>query len=137
MPGLASTILSSLVVVAAVVLALPACAAEPAPSCAASPKLVGQCFTVHGRLTACTGVPNARIWIVGTKRILGVADAKGDVAATPLLPGSLEDEMFSGAPCSKAAFGDYTVCPLTRSRPGVMQRVCVDGAARLRITEDW
>ena len=136
MPGPACAILSALLVIAALLFDLPAAVAEPQQSCAASPRLVGQCFTVHGRLTACTSVPSARIWIVGSKRILGVADAKGDVAGTPLLPGSLEDEMFSGPPCSKAAFGDYTVCPLTPSRPRVMQQVCIDSAARLRI-QDW
>jgi hypothetical protein len=137
MPKLACTILSTFLAAAALMVALPARAAEPAQSCATSPKLIGQCFTVHGRLTACTGIPNARIWIVGTKRILGVADVKGDVAGEPLLPGRLDDEMFQATPCSKAAFGDFTVCPLTPSRAGVMQRVCVDRAARLRITEDW
>lgn len=115
---------------------LPARAEQP-PSCAASPKRVGACFAVHGRLTTCTGVPNARIWITGTKRILGVADATGNVAGDRLLPGRLEEEMFGSAPCSKAAFADYTVCPLTPDRPGVMRRVCIDKAARIRITEDW
>ena len=125
-----------LLLAALLLVALPARAQEPS-ACAASPNLVGKCFTVHGRLTTCTGVPNARIWIVGTKRILGVADAKDDVAGDGLLPGALEDEMFGSAPCSKAAFGDYTVCPLEPDRPGVMRHVCVDKAVRIRITEDW
>ncbi len=104
---------------------------DPAQACTASPLLVGACFTVHGRLTACTGIPNATIWIVGTKRILGVVDATGKPGGDRLLPGRLDTAMFTATPCSKAAFGDFTVCPLTAERPGVMQRVCVAGAAKL------
>ncbi len=116
--------------------ALPAKADDQPPACTASPLRVGDCFTVHGRLTACTSIPNARIWIIGTKRILGIADANGDVAGERLLPGQLDTEMFSGTPCSKAAFGDFTVCPLTPSQPGVMQRVCVTSAAKV-VIRDW
>src|SRR4051812_29746175 len=106
-----AVILASLLTAAALLATLPARAEEPS-ACASSPKLVGQCFTVHGRLRACTGIPNAQIWVIGTKRILGVADAHDDVAGDALLPKWLEEEMFGGTPCSKAAFGDYTVCPL-------------------------
>jgi hypothetical protein len=128
--------LGLLLIAATFLLSLAARAQEP-PSCAGSPALVGQCITLRGRLLTCNGAPSATIWIVGTKRILGVADAKGDVAGERLLPGRLDDEMFGAAPCSKAAFGDYTVCPLTPSRPGIMQRVCIDSAAKLRIRDDW
>jgi hypothetical protein len=116
--------------------AFPARAEEQTPACAASALRIGECFTVHGRLTACTSVPNARIWIIGTKRILGVEDANADSAGEQLLPGHLNEEMFSLPPCSKAAFGDFTVCPLTPSRPGVMQRVCVASAAKV-VIQDW
>jgi hypothetical protein len=111
-------------------------AQEPPSACATSPLLVGQCLTVHGRLTTCTGIPNATIWVIGTKRIVGVEDAKGNPAGDQLLPGRLDEEMFTSPPCSKAAFGDFTVCPLTPSRPGVMQRVCVARAAKVSI-RDW
>jgi hypothetical protein len=113
----------------------PARASAQTPACAASPLRVGACFTVHGRLTACTSIPNARIWIIGTKRILGVEDATANPAGDQLLPGRLDTEMFSGTPCSKAAYGDFTVCPLTPSRPGVMQRVCVESAAKVVIQD--
>jgi hypothetical protein len=105
-------------------------------TCRASPALAGGCFTVHARLTACTGIPNARLWIVGTKRILGVVDPRGSPAGAPLLPAALEEAMFSATPCSKAAWGDFTVCPLTPDRPGHMREVCVAEAARVVIT-DW
>jgi hypothetical protein len=116
--------------------ALPATAYAQAPACAASPLRVGDCFTVHGRLTACTSIPNARIWIIGTKRILGVEDANANPAGESLLPGILAKEMFTLPPCAKAAFGDFTVCPLTPSHPGVMQRVCVASATNIMI-RDW
>jgi hypothetical protein len=110
--------------------------AEP-PSCTESPKRVGACFTVHGRVTSCTAVPSVRIWIVGTQRVLGVEDATGNPGGDPLLPDTLQRTMLSGAPCTKAAFGDLTVCPLTPQHPGVMQRVCVVSAKKIVVHEDW
>ena len=109
--------------------------ADELPACASSPNLVGACFKVRGRLTSCTGVPNVRIWVVGTKRILGVADATGNVAGDDLMPQSL-DSRFT-APCDKAAFGDFTVCPLEKDEPGVMRRVCVAKAEHVRFQDDW
>ena len=103
--------------------------------CAASLSRVGGCFTVHGRLTTCTGVPNATIWIVGTRRILGVVDAKGSPAGDHLLPEWLDATMVSATPCSKAAFGDFTVCPLSPDRPGVMREVCVTNATKVVIKD--
>ena len=119
------------------VLALGLLAALPAQAedCAASPLRTGACFTVHARLTTCAGIPNATLWIVGTKRILGVADVRGRPNGDGLLPPALEREMFSSTPCSKAAFGDFTVCPLTPDEPGIMRRVCVVAATRLVIRD--
>lgn len=126
---------SSAVLAAALLVALPAAAQDRNEACADSTLLVGECRTVRGRLTACNGVPNARIWIVGTQRIVGVVDAAGKPAGGQLLPGRLGEEMFNATPCSKAAFGDYTVCPITPSRPGVMQRVCVSAASRVTVRD--
>ncbi len=119
-----------------VLFSIPTNAGAQSPACAASNLLVGECFTVHGRMTSCTSVPNVRIWIVGTRRVLGVADAKGDVAGDEVLTGKLDQEMFTLPPCTKAAWGDFTVCPLTLSRPGVMQRVCIAEATKL-IFKEW
>ena len=109
--------------------------ADELPACASSPEVTGACFKVRGRLTSCSGVPNVRIWIVGTKRILGVADPTGNVAGDRLMPKSL-DRAFT-APCDKAAFGDFTVCPLEKDRPGVMRRVCIAKTERVRLQDDW
>ena len=81
-------------------------------------------------------MPNATIWIVGTNRILGVVDVNGHPAGERLLPGPLDDAMFSATPCSKAAFGEFTVCPLAPDRPGVMRRVCVTSATKV-VIKDW
>ena len=121
--------------VAAFLAASPPARAE-GEACRASPRLAGECFTVRARLTTCTGIPNARLWIVGTKRILGVTDSRGNPGGGKLLPRRLEATMFEATPCSKAAWGEFTVCPLDPDRPGVMRRVCVAEARRLTI-KDW
>ena len=40
-------------------------------------------LTVHGRLTYYNGTPSCRIWIVGTKRLLGVRQSGDEVAYMP------------------------------------------------------
>jgi hypothetical protein len=134
---LAYAALAGLLLVGLPIVAVPAHAADPAPRCADSPRRVGACFTVHGRVTSCTAVPSVRIWIIGTKRILGVEDGNGNPAGDNLLPGELEDELSTPAPCSKAGFGDFTVCPLTPNVPGIMQRVCVVSVSKIILKEDW
>ena len=118
-----------------VLFSIPASAGAQWPPCAAGKLLVGECFAVHGRMTSCTSVPSVRIRIVGTRRVLGVADANGDVAGDEVLAGKLAREMITLPPCSKAAWGDFTVCPLTPGRPGVMQRVCLVDSSKLNFKE--
>jgi hypothetical protein len=100
--------------------------------CAASPNLVGSCFTFHGRLSFYNGTPGCRIWRVGTKRILGILDlAKPDeYNENPTLPDGLE--CYPGY----NTYADFTVCPFTTERAGEMQMVCVDSAANI-VTEVW
>jgi hypothetical protein len=88
-------------------------------------------------MTSCTSVPSVRIWIMGTHRVLGIEDAVGDPAGCRLLPEKLNQPMLSGTPCTKAAFGDFTVCPLTPQLPGVMQRACVMSAKKIVLDENW
>jgi hypothetical protein len=40
-------------------------------------------LTVHGRLMYCNGNPSCRIWIVGTKRLLGMQESGEEVADMP------------------------------------------------------
>lgn len=125
---------------AAVLLATGRGAHAADPSCADSPARVGACFTVHGRLTYSTGIPNYRLWVVGTTRILGVHGAAGHPSDAHQLPDALErwmDEGSDGPPHSRAAFGDFVVCPLEPEAPKVMRRVCVASASRLVFRKDF
>ena len=93
----------------------PADAAEDVYRCAASPEVVAPCFTIRGRLSFWNGAPSARIWPVGTKRLLGI---RHDV-----LPPSLRAEIAS---FDTELFADFRVCPFTKSEPGHMQFVCIE-----------
>src|ERR1035437_2642164 len=94
--------------------------------CMTNPKVVGACYTVHGRATFGDGTPQLRIWPVGTKRMLGVtAGPIADDADDPIAPKELKfdpgDEIY----------GDFEVCPFTPERKGHMQMVCVQSATKL------
>jgi hypothetical protein len=90
-----------------------------APSGFASDKMVGDCYTVRGRLSYYNGTPSTRIWIVGTHRMLGVRseDSRLPSNVKPLLKG-FGDQIFA----------DYVVCPLTPERLGQMRIVWVKSA---------
>jgi len=95
--------------------------------CKGAPTIVGACFTVHGRLAVYNGIP-IRIWMVGTRRMLGVKDATGGgVTVRP----EIQRLLSQGDPMETAVFGDYEVCPLSKPHPGWMQFVCVESAAHL------
>jgi hypothetical protein len=103
--------------------------------CAGNPHLVGACFKVHGRLNTKNGGPAMPLWVIGTKRILGVmcpAGTESDCAALPAKAAFIADQL----PGTAQTFGDFTVCPFTVSRPGWMQFVCVESASHL-IVEKW
>ncbi|HEX4198379.1 MAG TPA: hypothetical protein VHZ26_13160 [Caulobacteraceae bacterium] len=113
---------------AASAIAAPASAPAGPSACAASPRRVGACFVVHGRLAVWNGAPAVRIWRIGTKRMLGVVGADGDPASAHLTPPSVDRARTTDF---TAVDGDYRVCPLSIARPGHMQIVCMDGAANL------
>ncbi len=85
-------------------------------------------LTVHGRLTYCNGNPSSRIWIVGTKRMLGVRDSDVETAD---IPKELRDLMS----WDREIFADFVVEPLTPYKVGVMQMVRVVSAAKIVVTE--
>jgi hypothetical protein len=95
---------------------------------AAEEKHAGKAFQVHGRMSLYNGNPGFRIWIVGTKRILGVAESPPE---SPLMPAKL----FELARQEHLVFGDFTVVPLTKDEPGVMRMVRVIRAERIVITD--
>jgi len=104
------------------------------PTCKGNKKLVGDCFTVHGRMQAGNGTPSVRIWRVGTKRMLGVpeapVDGDPDVASLPHL-------IYETNIRDQAVFADFVVCPLTKEKPGEMQMVCVESATHLVLSGAW
>ena len=103
--------------------------------CKGSPSIVGPCFVIHGRYSYANGSPSSRIWIIGTKRRLGVDDfenANNDRPEVPWIPENLEARSGPGID----VFGDFEVCPLSKEKPGEMQFACVESATHL-VIKDW
>ncbi len=95
------------------------------PACNADPRVVGSCFTVHGRMSNWNGNPTSRIWIVGTKRMLGVrVDTE--------FPKALDEKLGD---FDDVATGDFEVCPLTKQQEGRMQIVCVAGVSNITMSK--
>ena len=84
---------------------------------------VDSCFTIRGRLQAANGYPPYRVWVVGTRRVLGVDIARGCV-----LPAELE--RLLGVE-DQQVYADFVVRPLTPDQPGVMRMVCIASASNL------
>ena len=104
-----------------------------ADSCKHRPDVVGKCFNVHGRLSVYNGTPSIRLWPLGTRRLLGIIDPK-DVSNAPG-PTILPLDIKSKLDWNKDVFGDFVVCPLTVSKPGKMQTVCIESGKNLSIRE--
>jgi hypothetical protein len=103
------------------------CMSGEQPKCKGNPKVIGACYTIHGRATFGPGTPASRIWPVGTKRMLGVtAGPIADDADDPIAP-----ENFAIPNDAVAIYGDFEVCPFTRERKGHMQMVCVESASHI------
>src|SRR5512142_1541628 len=92
-------------------------------ACREQPEVKPPCYVVRGRLSLWNGTPTARIWIVGTKRILGVSDGHA-VPGLERLPAAVRERLT----WDYDVFGDYEFCPFTRERPGVMRLGCVQSA---------
>jgi hypothetical protein len=96
-------------------------------SCRKHPLLVGRCFTVRGRLSIYSGAPARRLWRVGTRRMLGISEQRFSVAGYRNVPDYIESKTNEDV----AIFGDFVVCPFTRSKPGEMQFVCIESGKNL------
>ena len=90
---------------------------------------VAPSFKIHGRLSVYNGNPGCRIWIVGTKRILGVAES--DPPEVSFMPEGLRQILAT----DNLIFADFTVVPLTKDEPGVMRMVKVTAAQNVVITD--
>jgi hypothetical protein len=110
----------------AALLAVPTARAQG--GCAGHPDLVGPCVTIRGRAGLYNGNPTIRIWRVGTTRLLGVSARHCEAPACEPLPAAVRERLGWEHP----VFADFTLCPFTRARPGVMQLVCVEAARNVR-----
>src|SRR6185437_10281827 len=100
---------------------------ERKPKCKGNPKVVGACYSVHGRLTPGADTIELRLWPIGTKRMLGVSDGPAiNDAENPIYPNNI---VFPHS--DENIYGDFEVCPFTRARKGAMQFVCIESAAHL------
>jgi hypothetical protein len=83
---------------------------------------VGPCTTVHGRLFLTNGTPNIRMWRVGTNRILGLWECSQTECGYPCpLPQELDSLLLA----DYTIYADFVVRPVTESKPGEMQMVCI------------
>lgn len=114
--------------VAASQIVLGGVAAAETPPCNQHPRIMQQCFTVHGRLSVHANM-RPYLWPIGTNRLLGVASPDGAI----IMPAELE-RLFA-ARIGRQVFGDFEVCPFTLRRPGVMQLVCIARATNLTVRD--
>ncbi len=91
--------------------------------CKEDPNVMAACFALHGRMFVSNGGPSLRIWRVGTDRILGVFDPENEI-----IPENLAKRLGG---YDVDVYGDFEVCPFTKSRDGEMQMVCVESASHL------
>ena len=79
------------------------------------PAHAGQCGWVHGRYAVYNGSSVRRIWVIGTHRIVALADDDQDLP--PAIASYQQD------PSGGAVYGDFYVCAREANRPGHMQHV--------------
>ena len=94
------------------------------PACKVDKRVVAACFKVHGQLSNWNGNPAQRIWIIGTKRMLGLREDTDLPKALKRASPDFDD----------VSTGDFEVCPLTRERKGRMQIVCVASVSNIKMT---
>jgi len=97
---------------------------SPSPACDGRTEIVAPCFTVHGRLSFSNGTPSARIWRVGTHRMLGIHNDE--------LPKQIEARMLG---FETEVWGDFNVCPFTPERLGHMQFVCIESWRNIKVRQ--
>jgi hypothetical protein len=98
-------------------------------SCRTHPLLIGRCFSVRGRLSIYNGSPARRLWRIGTKRMLGISEQRFFVEGFRNVPEDMENKLNEDV----AIFGDFVVCPFTRSKAGEMQLICIEEGKNLAV----
>ncbi len=82
------------------------------------------CFKHHGRLVSySSGSPSLRIWLIGTKRVVGLEDFT--------IPSVIEPYLDATSPDYSFIYGDFELCPVEPDKPGHMRRVRMVGAQNL------
>src|SRR5215469_8721759 len=114
--------------IAACQIALGGGAAGETLPCKQDPRIIQQCFAVHGRLSVHANM-RPYLWPIGTNRLLGVASPEGAIIMPPEL------ERLFAARIDRQVFGHFEVCPFTRRRPGIMQMVCIAGVTNLTVRD--
>jgi hypothetical protein len=100
---------------------------EGNPKCEENPRVVGACYSVHGRLSPGADTIELRLWPIGTHRMLGVSDGPAiNDAENPIYPQNI---IFRHG--DETIYGDFEVCPFTPEREGRMQFVCIESATHL------
>lgn len=109
----------------AVSLMLPVlCITADKPSrCKEDPRVVGECFEMHGRFSFANGISSLRIWRVRTQCMFGMKDDE-----EPIVPENIKQYP---APGGVDVFGDFLVCTSTLAKVGDMQMVRVENAEHL------
>lgn len=100
----------------------------PKRPCKEHPAVQPPCFTVYGRLRAYSGGPPVNaIWIVGTKRMLGVSDGQA-LPEFEQMPVNVSDLLRQGTD----VFGEFEFCPFAPDHPGAMRMGCIQAGHQLR-----
>jgi hypothetical protein len=97
--------------------------------CKDHPLLSGPCYKVRGRMSFANGTPSLRIWLVGTKRILGISEGRFYLKEYSNVP----EELIRQLTWDTFMCADFTVCPFTDDKPGVMRMGCVESAENIKI----
>src|SRR5258707_12519411 len=118
---MSGNVLSSLALILfAIAAALSPTTVVPDKSCREHPQLIGKCFAVRGRLSVYNGTPAIRLWIIGTRRMLGVSEQRFKLPGYRNLPENLQQQLNG----DNQIVGAFLVCPFTKPKPREMQLVC-------------
>ncbi len=89
-------------------------------------------FWVHGRISPWNGTPTFRIWVVGTKRILGVTDQDSESIPKSFLDLFLSQTSVFGT----KVYADFYVEPLKPDKKGFMRPIRLLKAKKIVVTYD-
>jgi len=94
-----------------------------------SKEIAEEPLRVHGRLSVYNGTPSCRIWIVGTKRMLGIHEFEEECPIPSELHKILAEDIND-----RLIYADFVVRPLTERKDGFMQIVRFESAEDIVVT---